>query len=90
MTTSPLQSAFDLLLKEVLVEYSFDPKIQKQMENGQRRIFEEAKNILCSKFGVLSESVTLEECQRLLFFPNPSDIEVYVRALNERTGRNLL
>lgn len=87
---SPLRSPFELLLKEFLVDYNFDPNIRAQMENGQKKLFEDAKTIFTQKFSALSPDTPLEECQRVLFFPNPSDMEIYVRALNERAGRGRL
>ncbi|CAD7955980.1 unnamed protein product [Amoebophrya sp. A25] len=77
---------FNLRLDEILVQYDFDPGVRAQMENGQRKIFEDAENIWVEKLGVFTaeSKPPLAECQRLLFFPRPSDMKIYATALRKR------
>eukprot|EP00392_Amoebophrya_sp_AT5.2_P013851 g13983.t1 len=78
---------FELRLEELLSAYNFDPAVREQMENGQRNIFEKAKELWCEgKLSVFKQAaVKKAECQRLLFFPNPTDMRFYVEALRKGT-----
>ena len=57
-------------MAEMLKDYDFDKDIRAQMEDGQRKMFEGAKEFLCEKFRVLHpEVVSKARCQQILFFP---------------------
>lgn len=86
--TSRWRQAFEAVLSQILKEYEGqDAKVRNGMESGMRKLFEHPYHEELSGVGDgdKKDILTVEEAQRVFFFPRLSDMHHYVAAFSLET-----
>mmetsp|Transcript_88210 Transcript_88210/g.175214 ORF Transcript_88210/g.175214 Transcript_88210/m.175214 type:complete len:536 (-) Transcript_88210:177-1784(-) len=83
--TSRWRQAFEAVLSQILKEYEGqDATVRNGMETGMRKLFENPYHEELSGIGKTDKKdiLTVEEAQRVIFFPRLSDMHRYVAAFS--------